>query len=50
MVSFITDSKMLVMFVTVDSKSVARKIFRETKNVINCEGNEKYKGRIKKFW
>jgi hypothetical protein len=32
---------MLVMFVTVESKGAARKIFRGTQNVINCEDRKK---------
>jgi len=41
LVSFVSDSEVLVMFVTVDGECAARKIFRGTQIGINCEGRKK---------
>jgi hypothetical protein len=39
--SVVSDSEVLVMFVTVDGENPVRKIFRTTKNSIKCEGRGK---------
>lgn len=41
MVRLISDSVLLVMFITVDGEGAARKIFRGGQNGINCEGMDK---------